>query len=119
MIATDISPLLGTERGELVLDTGLTYDGITPVRVHVTKRERRLSISDDGGAVAAAGVNPKRLAFDDHITDGVYSVNISRKGVVWVPVVDRGDAREWIEKVIELVAEGSATLYDALLEASE
>jgi hypothetical protein len=26
------------ERGETVLDSGLAYDGITPVLVHVTKR---------------------------------------------------------------------------------
>lgn len=116
MVTTDISPLLDIERGELVLDTGLTYDGITPVLVHVTKREQRYSISDGGGAVAAAGVNPRRLAFDDHITDGVYSVNVSRKGVVGVPVGPRMASREWIDKVVELVAEGSCTLYDALLE---
>lgn len=119
MIATDVSSLQGLERGELVLDTGLTYDGITPVLVHVTKRERRYSVSDGGGAVAAAGVGVKRLAFDDRITDGVYAVNVSRKGVVFVPVGPRSASPEWIGKVIQLVAEGSCTLYRALLDSEE
>src|SRR5581483_7726404 len=116
MIATDISPLEHVERGELVLDTGLTYDGITPVRVYVTKREWRYNVSDGGGAVAAARVDPKRVAFDDHITDGVWSVNISRKGVVFVPAVESAGP-EWLEKLIELVADGSLTLYGALLDS--
>jgi len=117
MIATDISSLASLERGELVVETGLTYDGLTPVRVHVTKRERRYEVTDGGGAVAAAGVDVKRLAIDDQITDGVYSVNVSRKGVVFVPIGPSNATTAWIEKVIELVADGSCALYRALLES--
>jgi len=117
MIATDVSALESLERGEVVLETGSTYDGITPVLVHVTKRELRYEVTDGGGAVTAAGVDPKRLAFDDQITDGVYSVNVSRKGVVFVPIGPSNATAAWIEKVVELVADGSCALYRALLES--
>lgn len=119
MIATDISSLESLERAEVVLETGLTYDGLTPVLVYVSKRDRRYSVSDGGGAVAAAGVDVKRLAFDDQITDGRYAVNVSRKGVVFIPIGPRNADATWIEKVVELVAEGSRTLYEALLDAAE
>jgi hypothetical protein len=118
MLATDLSPLAGVERGELVIDTGATYDGVTPVLVHVTKRDRRYEVSDGGGAVAAAGVGVGGLAFDDRIPiDDRYDVNVSRKGVVGIPIGPRNATPAWIEKVVELVAEGSRTLYQALLES--
>ena len=115
MLATDISSLKKLQRGELVLDTGLTYDGITPVRIRATKREGRFAFSDEGGAVAAAGVDGKQLRFADSISIGRYSVNVSRQGVVSLPGFSRsGD--EWLAKLPELVAEGSLALYEALLE---
>ncbi len=103
------------ERGETVLDSGLTYDGITPVLVHVTRREGRFEFSDGGGAVAAAGVRPSQLRFDDRIVMGDYSVNVSRKGVVFLPGFASSKAG-WLAKLPELVAEGSVVLYEALLE---
>jgi hypothetical protein len=102
-------------REDAVLETGLTYDGIAPVLVHVTKREGRFEFSDGGGAVAAAGVHPSRLRFDDRIAMGAYDVNVSRKGVVSLPGF-AGSGDEWLAKLPELVAEGSVLLYQALLE---
>ncbi len=115
MLATDISCLKKVERGEIVLDTGLTYAGVNPVRIRATKRERRYEFSDDGGAVATAGVDPKQLTFADSIAMGEYSVNVSRQGVVSLP----GSARssdEWLTKLPELVAQGSLAPYETLLE---
>ena len=89
MITTDIATLFAVDRGELLLDTGLTYDGITPVRVRVTKRDGRYEVSDDGGAVAAAGVDRGCLQFDERISVGDYCVNVSRQGVVSLPAIDR------------------------------
>ena len=117
--ATDLPSLARLERGELVIDTGLSYDGLTPVLVHVTKRDRRYDVSDGGGALAAAGADPSRLALDDTITDGVHAVNVSRRGVVWIPIGPRNATPGWIDEVIELVSEGSLELYGALLEASD
>jgi hypothetical protein len=101
-----------------ILETGLTYDGIAPVRIHVTKREGRYEFSDGGGAVAAAGVRPSELRFDDRIELGEYDVNVSRKGVVSLPGF-ASSSQEWLAKLPELVAEGSVVLYEALLEADE
>ncbi len=118
MITTEVSALFGVERGEVVVDTGLTYDGITPVRVRVTKREGRYEVSDDGGAVAAAGVERGWLEFGDRITVGEYCANVSRQGVVSLPAVDRRNG-EWVAKLPGLVAEASCALYEALLELDE
>ena len=118
MIAADVSSLFDLERGELVIDSGLTYDGITPVRVRVTKREGRYEASDDGGAVAAAGATRGWLAFGSRIDLGRYCANVSRKGVVWLPGVERRD-REWIPELPKIVAEASVVLYEALLELDE
>jgi hypothetical protein len=98
-----------------ILETGLTYDGIAPVRVHVTKREGRYEFSDGGGAVAVAGVRPSRLRFDERIGLGEYEVNVSRSGVVSLPGF-ASSSPEWLARLPELVAEGSVVLYEALLE---
>ena len=120
MITTDVSTLFAVERGEIVIDSGLTSDGITPVRVRVTKREGRYEVSDDGGAVAAAGAERGWLQFDERITvgGGEYCANVSRQGVVSLPGFDRR-GNEWISKLPGLVAEASCALYEALLELDE
>ena len=118
MLATGISSLRNVERGEVMLDTGLTYDGITPVRIRATKRDGRLEFSDDGGAVSAAAVDVRRLSFPESIAMGEYSTNVSRHGVVWLPGFARSDDG-WLTKLPELVAAGSVALYEALLELDD
>jgi hypothetical protein len=85
VLATDLSDLRQVQRGEVVLDTGLTYDGIRPVTVRVTKREGRWNFTDDGGAIAAAGRDGHALKFPGSIQVGDYSVNVSRQGEVSLP----------------------------------
>lgn len=116
MLATDITHLRQVQRGEVVLDTGLTYDGITPVTVRVTKREGRWNFTDDSGAVAAAGVVGQHLKFPGSIDVGDYSANVSRQAEVSLPGF-ACSSDEWLNKLPELVAEGSLALYSALLEA--
>jgi hypothetical protein len=118
MLVTDISGLKKLERGELVLDSGLTYDGVTPVRIRARKREGRFEFSDDGGAVAAAGVDRKRFTFADSIAIGKYSVNVSRQGVVSLPGFARS-SDQWLAQLPGLVAEGSLAVYEALLELED
>ena len=118
MASTQLSRLARLERGELILETELTYDGITPVRIRATKREGRFDFSDEGGAVAAAGVDPQRLDFPDRIEIGRNSVNVSRQGVVWLPGFSRSE-HEWLAKLPGLVAAGSLALYEALLELED
>ena len=100
------------DRAEATIETGLTYDGLTPVQVRVTKRDGRYKISDAGAAVAAADAN--RARFPESISFGKYSVNVSRQGVVWLPAVAPRD--EWLATVCDLVARGSVALYERLLE---
>lgn len=118
MLATDISSLRKLERGELVLDTGLTYDGITPVRIRAKKRQGRFEFSDEGGAVAAAGVDRTRVRFPDSIATGKYSANVSRHGEVSLPGFARS-SDEWLARLPGLVADGSLALYEALLELED
>ncbi len=115
MLTTAFSSLSTLARGELILDTGLTYDGVARVRIRATKRERRYEFSDDGGAVAAAGVDPGAFSFRDSVPLGEYSVNVSRRGVVSLPGV-AGSGEEWLARLPELVAQGSVALYESLLE---
>jgi hypothetical protein len=98
-----------------VLETGLTYDGVVPVEVHMRRRERRLEFTDGGGAVAAAGARPKALALPDHIDLGPYSVNVTRQGVVSLPGFTT-QSEEWLARLPQMVAEGSVALYEALLD---
>jgi hypothetical protein len=118
MLATDIALLAAVERGEIVLETGLTYDGIAPVLVRVVKREGRFEFSDDGGAVAAAAVDPNRFTFQGRIPIDDCAANVSRQGVVWLPGFS-GSSDQWLAKLSELVATGSLALYETLLELED
>ena len=99
---------------EEIIETGLTYDGLTPVRLRFTRRDARYRITDEAAAVGAAGVDTKRLELPDHIPLGEHSVNVSRGGEVWLPAVNPDP--DWLETVSALVAKGSFALYDQLLE---
>ncbi len=88
------------------------------MRIRATKREDRFEFSDDGGAVAAAGVDGNQVTFADSIALAKYSVNVSRQGVVSLPGLARS-TDQWLGKLPELVAEGSLALYEALLELDD
>jgi hypothetical protein len=93
----------------VVLDSGLTYDGAEPVRVHVRKRGRRIDIADDGAAVRKAGVGSWRKTAERTVElDGF---NVNRAGVVFVPVVEGRD----IGSLAERLAASSLAVYDELL----
>jgi len=109
-----ITELVSVERGEVRIESELTYDDITPVVLRVTKRDGRFKVTDDGGAVSAAAVAGRRVAYPEHIAFGEYSVNVSRKGIVWLPAVSPSEA--WLETICSLVARGSVALYERLLE---
>ena len=109
--------LISADRGEATIEMGLTYDGVTPVVVRIRKRDGRYKVSDDGRAVSAAGVVGRRVAYPDGIDLDEYSVNVSRQGVVWLPAATPND--EWLATICALVARGSVTLYERLLELEE
>jgi hypothetical protein len=118
MLTTDISALKNVQRGEVILKTDLTYDGIRPVCVRATKREGRFEFSDDGGAVVAAGTDGSKFTFPGSIVVRDCSVNLSREGVVWLPASGRSSS-QWLDKLPELVVEGSLARYGALLELED
>jgi len=111
-----LNDLTSVARAEHLVDTGLTYDGVRPVRIHVSKREGRYRISDDGGAVDAAGA-ARDVTYPEQLTVGRYSVNVNRQGVVWLPAVTPTD--EWLTTICDIVAKGSVALYEHLLDLDD
>lgn len=94
-----------------VVDSGLTYQAEEPVLVRVVHREHRYDLDDDAAAVQLAGRRPgwfdvaSRVVVQD-------SLNINRRGVVFVPAVEGRD----IEALSQRVAETSRQVYLALLD---
>jgi hypothetical protein len=105
------------DRGEVVLDSGLTYGGDRPARVRVEKRERRYEFSDDGAALAAAGTPRGWRAAADRI-EAEYVVNILRNGAVMLPAVE-GRGLGWLASLPRRIAEASVAFYGELLDLDQ
>jgi hypothetical protein len=114
---TSVAELASVDHGELTVESGLTYDGTTPVLVRISKRDGRYRVTDDGRGVSAAGGAGWHVSYPEHLAFGEYSVNVSRQGVVWLPAVTPSD--EWLATISALVARGSVGLYEQLLELDE
>jgi hypothetical protein len=100
------------DRAESVVDTGLEYRPGDPVRVWVLRRERRVSVSDHGAALEKAGaVSGWRCARDR--VHAELDVNISRGGVVWLPVVAVGPSER---DVAHRIGRASLIFFQELLE---
>jgi hypothetical protein len=102
------------ERGEITLETGLTFDGRRPIEARVRKRGRRYDIGDEASAVSAAGKPPGWLRVAERIVADV-GLNVNRRGVVFVSAVEGRD----IASLTLLVADTSLAVYTALLESEE
>lgn len=102
------------ERTDTLVDTGLEFAPGDPVRVRVVHREQRTLVSDDGAAVMRTGrvrgwpEVARRLARE-------LVVNISRQGVVSLPVVRVGPSEA---EIIHRIGEASLALHQELLELS-
>jgi hypothetical protein len=101
-------------RSETLIDTGLDYRPGDPVRVRVVRREQRISVTDDGAAIAKAG-RPHAWREAAEVV-GELGVNVSRRGVVSLPVVPVGPCEE---KTVRRIGEASLCLYQAMLEREE
>ena len=75
-------------RRETMVDTGLEYLPGDPVRLRVVTR-RFPWVSDQGGAVERAGKPPGWRDAAEQLA-GALGVNVSRAGVVSLPVVPAG-----------------------------
>jgi len=95
-----------------VIDTALEYVPGEPVRVWARHRDHRITVSDRGAALQKAGT-PDGW---QHACARVFAeldVNITRGGVVWLPVVPIGPAEE---AVAQRVARASLIFFQELLE---
>ena len=100
-------------REERVVDTGLEYIPGDRVVVRVVRREGRTNISDDGAAVARAGRPPGWRDVADGVEEELI-VNVSRQGVIFLPLSRRSPFRE--DEIVHRIGEASLALYEELLE---
>ena len=102
-------------RAESLVDTGLEYRPGDPVSVWVLRRDGKVSVSDHGGALQRAGAPPgwERACARVHAE---LDVNISRGGVVSLPVVAVGPGGE---AVVARIGRASLIFFQELLELEE
>jgi hypothetical protein len=101
-------------RGEDSVESSLAYGPGYPVTVRVSHREQAVTVSDEGAAIDRAGAPQGwRLAADRVASE--LDVNVSRHGVVSLPVVRVGPGEDVI---VQRIAEASLALYQELLELS-
>jgi hypothetical protein len=103
------SELRAAQPRELVTEERYAPDD--PVVVRLTKH-RHLLVDDGGGGVARAGTPPGWRGLAERLADELV-VNISRGGVVSLPVVARCAT---VDEIVARVAHASAVLYEELLE---
>lgn len=94
---------------ERIVEKGLRYGPGEPVRIRIRRRGRRYDLDDVGDAVRLAGKAPGWLEAAER---AVEPMNVSRKGVVFVPAFAGTD----VEALTKRVAESARAVYDALVE---
>lgn len=97
---------------EQTVTTGLAYRPGEQVKVAVIHRAPRTSVSDQGAAVERAGQPAGWLAIAEQLQRN-RDVNITRRGVVWLPVVAAGPSER---AIVKRIAEASLAFYQDLLE---
>jgi hypothetical protein len=105
------------ERGDVRLDSGLSYGGTRPVEVLARRRPGQYSFSDGAGGVDAAGrprgwLEAARRVVEEH------GMNMNLRGVVFMSAVERRDAA-WLHSIAARVADASLAVYQALLDLDE
>jgi hypothetical protein len=100
------------EPDEAPVDTGMEYRPGDPVRVWVRQREPRVTVSDRGIALQRAGAAAgwRRACARVHAE---LDVNITRAGVVWLPVVPAGPREP---EVVRRIGRASLIFFQELLE---
>ncbi len=102
-------------RTEELLDTGLEFRPGDPIQVRVLHRDRRTLVTDDGAAITRAGA-PAHWQETAQRLGRELDVNISRQGVVSLPVVRVGPPEP---EVVRRIAEAARAFYQELLELSD
>jgi protein involved in polysaccharide export with SLBB domain len=101
-LAGDESPVLA----------GLEYRPGDPVRITIVHREQRTLVTDGGSALERAGSPPHWQALAQQL-ERELNVNISRHGVISLPVVRVGPPEA---EVVRRIGEASRAFYQELLE---
>ncbi len=96
------------------IESSLSYTPGDPVTVSVSHREQAVNVSDEGGAIERAGAPKGWWIAADRVASEL-DVNVSRHGVVSLPVVQVGPGEHVI---VRRIAEASLALYQELLELS-
>ena len=99
------------EHGEALLDTDRRYTPGRPVRVLIRKRGPRYDLDDRGEAVHLAGTPDGWLVAAQRAVEAE-SLNVNRRGVVFVPAVEGRD----LVRLACRVADASLAVHAALLE---
>jgi hypothetical protein len=102
-------------RPERWVDTGLSYGPGDPVRVWVRHREQRLSVSERGTALEKAGA-PRDWRRGCARVHAELVVNITRSGVIWLPIVAAGPSRPEVE---QRIGRASLIFFQELLELDQ
>jgi hypothetical protein len=100
--------LAADERGEAVVDSGLTYGDGEPVRILVRRRLHRYTLTDLGRGIEKAGKPPGWLEAAEL---AVEPMNIDRQGTVFVPTV----AGRHLPEVIVRLADASRAVHEAVI----
>lgn len=95
-----------------MIDTALEYRPGDPVRVRVRHREQAVTVTDDGAALGRAGAPPRSRDAAGRIA-AEFAVNVSRRGVLSLPVVRVGPGED---AIVARIAGASRAFYQELLE---
>jgi hypothetical protein len=115
--AAETSPLvelMGIDRGEVVVESELSYGDGEPVRILVRKRLYRYLLSDLGRAVEKAG---KPSGWREVAEHAAQPMNVDGQGRVFVPAHPRGLAA--LEELVERLADASRAVHEAVLALEE
>ena len=99
-------------RSETLIETGLQYRPGDPVRIRVVHRAQRIDVTDDGAAFERAAP-PRGWREVARRLERELLVNVTRHGVVSLPVVQAGPPEP---EVVQRIAEASLTFFEELLE---
>jgi hypothetical protein len=94
------------------VDTGLRYRPDEPVRLRVVRRPGRITVSDEGRALAQAGAAAPWRELAARL-ERELNVNISGSGAVWLPVVRVGPGEA---AIVARIARASLSFYQDLLD---
>ena len=112
--ASPLVELMGADRGEVMVESELSYGDGEAVLILVRKRLYRYLLSDLGRAVEKAG---KPRGWREAAEHAVQPMNVDRQGRVFVPAHPRRLAA--LEEMVESLADASRAVHEAVIALEE